>query len=50
MKHREILKNILGLALLLGFVVLFITGIYSGEAETVMKKATNICLECIGID
>lgn len=30
--------------------ILFITyGILDGEAEIVLKKAINICLECIGI-
>lgn len=36
------------LVLLLGcaFVVL---GIYRGEQDTVLRKATLICMECIGI-
>lgn len=28
---------------------LIIFGLYRGEYETVLKKAVNICLECIGI-
>ena len=24
-------------------------GVYSGETRTVSKKASNICMECIGI-
>ena len=28
---------------------LIVVGITRGEGETVLKKAVNICLECIGI-
>ena len=28
---------------------LMITGLINGEAQTVLAKAVNICLECIGI-
>ena len=30
-------------------VVFIFVGIFLGENETVMKKAINICLECIGV-
>lgn len=30
-------------------VILIITGVYSKEYKNVMKKASNICMECIGI-
>ena len=37
-------------ALVLAAGVVFITiGIGRGELETVLRKAINICLECIGI-
>lgn len=30
-------------------VVFIMTGVFRGEAQTVLTKAVNICLECIGI-
>ncbi|MCR2049930.1 CD1871A family CXXC motif-containing protein [Acetatifactor muris] len=30
-------------------IVLMLIGLINGEAQTVMGKAVNICLECIGI-
>ncbi len=37
-----------GLLILTG-AVLFAAGIYRGEMDVVLRKAVNICLECIGI-
>lgn len=31
------------------FAAIFIVGAFSPEVNVVLKKATNICLECIGI-
>lgn len=42
-------KSILRFILLVLFAALFVSGIFSGEVMVVLKKATNICLECIGI-
>ncbi|WP_392486501.1 CD1871A family CXXC motif-containing protein [Haloimpatiens sp. FM7315] len=30
-------------------LVFILRGVYRGEVSTVLKKAINICLECIGI-
>ena len=30
-------------------IIFIIIGIYLGENETVLRKAINICLECIGV-
>ena len=32
-----------------GALLMVVVGVCSGEAGTVLAKATNICLECIGI-
>lgn len=44
-KMRNILRWCV-FALAIAFIVY---GIYSGECAAVLKKATNVCLECIGI-
>lgn len=47
MKERP--KKIVGIVLFVFFVTLSMMGYKNGEANTVLTKATNICLECIGI-
>lgn len=44
-KTRTVLSCII-LVLAVAFLAI---GIYTGELETVFTKATNVCLECIGI-
>ena len=44
-KKRKIISIV---SLCLG-IVLVIAGIFRREAETVLNKATRICMECIGI-
>ncbi|MBQ8894574.1 MAG: hypothetical protein IJ043_09260 [Clostridia bacterium] len=46
---RERTKNIIALCLMAGGLVALIAGILRGEAADVLRKATMICLECIGI-
>ncbi len=43
------MKKRLWLLLSAGGIVLMFFGILRGEADTVLKKAILICLECIGI-
>ncbi|MEF9971454.1 MAG: CD1871A family CXXC motif-containing protein [Oscillospiraceae bacterium] len=44
MKNKIIPLLLLALALLMiGF------GVFRGEGETVLAKAINLCLECVGI-
>lgn len=42
-------RNILSVLILVLAAAGIIWGIFSGECETVLTKATNVCLECIGI-
>lgn len=42
-------QRILRLSVLVLSVAFLLTGIFSGESDTVLSKAANICLECIGI-
>lgn len=42
-------QTIIRTALIVAFLVMFIIGLNSDEVSVVLKKATNICLECIGI-
>ena len=42
-------QNRLALAILVLGAVLTAVGVWRGEAETVFRKAVNICMECIGL-
>lgn len=43
------MKNKIRLILLIVGVTFVIYGAYRGEVDTVLTKAVNICLECVGI-
>ena len=42
-------KNIIALLIIAVGVAFLCFGIYRGETMVVLRKAINICLECIGI-
>jgi hypothetical protein len=47
MKERT--RYLLGAALLILSCLMIAVGITNGEMAVVLKKAVNVCLECIGI-
>lgn len=42
-------RNLPALAVFAFGLVFFLIGIARGEADTVLTKAINLCLECIGV-
>lgn len=42
-------KNAASLALIALAAVMICAGVWRAEVNTVFKKATSICLECVGI-
>ena len=46
---KESTKNIIAFSLLILGLLAMVAGIMRGEAADVLKKATMICLECIGL-
>jgi len=47
--NKEKRTTLIGFLLLIICIGMFITGYNNGEKDTVLAKARNICLECIGI-
>ena len=47
--EKGLIKKVFQVILLLLGVGLLIFGVVSGETTVVMRKAVQICLECIGI-
>ena len=43
------MQNILRWCVLVLALVFIVCGVCSSECAAVLKKATNVCLECIGI-
>ena len=46
---RERTKNLLAVLLILLGLITMAVGIYRGEAADVLRKATMVCMECIGL-
>lgn len=42
-------RNIITIALFVASVALIVAGVFMGEPDTVLGKAINVCMECIGI-
>lgn len=42
-------KGVITVAVLIASIALIVSGLLVGDGAVVLKKAVNICLECIGI-
>ena len=42
-------KSIIAVSVIVLGIAFLVFGIYRGEVDVVLRKAVNICLECIGI-
>lgn len=42
-------RNIIAFSVIAMGILFMVYGIYRGEIDVVLRKAVNICLECIGI-
>ena len=48
-KNGKLIRYLVPAAVLLVGVGFMIVGATNGQAATVLKKAVNICMECIGL-
>ena len=42
-------RSLITVALIVASLALIVTGAMLGEPDTVLNKAINVCMECIGI-
>lgn len=42
-------RNVIAFSIIAIGILFVVYGIYRGEIDVVLRKAVNICLECIGI-
>lgn len=49
MKRILVEKNILAILFLLAGIALVLIGLKNGQVQSVLSKATRVCMECIGI-
>jgi len=43
------MRSVLPVVILLAGVVMMVLGVWRGELHDILRKATIVCLECIGI-
>jgi hypothetical protein len=46
---KDLFSSYIGIVIAVAGLLMFIFGIISGETDEVLRKATTICLECIGL-
>ena len=49
MRNMKISLRTWRIALLVAGVIMFVLGIFRGEAQEILSKAVIVCMECIGI-
>lgn len=42
-------RNVITVVLFVASLVMIVAGAMAGEPDTVLNKAINVCMECIGI-
>ena len=46
---KKVIPAYVTVVLIVAAIALCAFGVYRGEADTVLNKAVNICMECIGL-